>query len=264
MRVALRSIWVWTAIVLLIVAWLPLLAVVRLFDRDPAHYRTGRWFRRLGMLMTKVNPAWKIDISGATPEDPRLPYVVVSNHQSMADIPIISCLPWEMKWVAKAELFKLPVVGWMMRLADDIPVDRGDKMSRARVLVRARQVLRDRCSVMFFPEGTRSRDGRVLRFTEGAFRLAIKEQVPILPLAIEGTQDALPKHDWRFGIVSGIHLKVFRPLPTDGLTAADADRLRDEVRAAIIDQIATWRGVPPAQVDATARSSPTRDPSLAP
>ncbi|NBC18637.1 MAG: 1-acylglycerol-3-phosphate O-acyltransferase [Bacteroidetes bacterium] len=257
MRTALRSLWVWTAIIVLIVVWLPLLALVRLFDRDPARYRTGRWFRRLGMAMTKVNPAWQIEILGTTVENPRNPYVVVSNHQSNADIPIISCLPWEMKWVAKIELFKLPFAGWMMRLAEDIPVDRGDKMSRARVLVRARRVLRDKCSVMFFPEGTRSRDGRVLRFTDGAFRLAIKAQVPILPLAIDGTQNALPKHDWRLGDVSRIRLKVFPPIPTEGLTAADADRLRDEVRDQIIAQIATWRGVSPADVDATARSATT-------
>ena len=148
MRSALESIWTWTAIGVLIVVWLPFLAVIRVFDRDPARYRTGRWFRRLGMAMTKVNPAWQTEIIGETIDDPRRPYVVVSNHLSSADIPIISCLPWEMKWVAKAELFKVPVVGWMMRLASDIPVDRGAKASRAKVLVYARGYLQKRCSVM--------------------------------------------------------------------------------------------------------------------
>lgn len=252
---ALRSIWVWVAIVTLIVVWLPLLALIRLFDRDPARYRTGRWFRRLGMAMTKVNPAWQITITGDYPDDPRRPYVVVSNHQSNADIPIISCLPWEMKWVAKAELFRLPFAGWMMRLAGDIAVDRGDKRSRARVLVTAREVLQKRCSVMFFPEGTRSRDGRILRFTDGAFRLAIKAGVPVLPLAIEGTQDALPKHDWKFGTIDGIRLHVLPPVSTEGLTAEDASALRDRVRAQIVEQVAAWRGVAPAEVDATAPSS---------
>ncbi|MDX1516917.1 MAG: lysophospholipid acyltransferase family protein, partial [Woeseiaceae bacterium] len=97
---------------------------------------------------------------------------------------MISRLPWEMKWVAKAELFRLPVVGWMMRMADDIPVDRDAKTSRARVLVVARERLSHHCSVMFMPEGTRSRDGRVHAFNDGAFRLAIKAQVPVLPLAL--------------------------------------------------------------------------------
>ena len=250
MRVVVQSIWTWLAIVVLIVLWVPLLALLRLFDRDPAHYRTGRWLRRLGMAMTRANPAWRIEISGETIDNPRHPYVVVSNHQSNADVPIISCLPWEMKWVAKAELFKVPLVGWLMRLAGDIPVDRKDKRSRAQVLVDARQYLRDACSVMFFPEGTRSRDGRVHRFSNGAFRLAIKAQVPVLPLAIDGTQDALPKHSWKFGTAKAVRLKVLSPVPTTGLTADDTEALRKQVRRLIIEQLAAWRGASPDALDA--------------
>ena len=141
MMATLRSIWVWFSITVLILLWLPLLALVRLFDRDPAHYHTGRWFRRLGAAMTVINPVWRVRVSGEKIEDPRRPYVVVSNHQSNVDIPVISRLPWDMKWVAKAELFKLPIVGWMMRMADDIPVDRRSKTSRARVLVKAGRCL---------------------------------------------------------------------------------------------------------------------------
>lgn len=256
---ALQSIWTWTAITVLIVVWLPLLAVIRLFDRDPAHYRTGRWFRRLGMAMTKVNPAWHIEISGEHIENPRHPYIVVSNHQSNADIPIISCLPWEMKWVAKAQLFKVPAVGWMLRLAGDIPVDRGDKISRARVLVHAKQVLEDHCSVMFFPEGTRSRDARIHRFSDGAFRLAIKAQVPILPLAIDGTQDALPKHSWQFGRAEAVKLKVLPPVPTLGLTADDTTMLRERIRQQIIEQLAAWRSVHPDTVDALTSRAKNKD-----
>ncbi len=256
---ALRSLWTWAIITLLIAAWLPLLALIRLVDRDPARYRTGRWFRRLGALLTHVNPFWKIRVEAAPLDDPRRPYVVVCNHQSMADIPIISRLPWEMKWVAKAELFRLPVVGWMMRLAGDIPVDRGDKRSGAQVLMRARQVLQQRCSVMFFPEGTRSRDGRVLRFTDGAFRLAIKEQVPVLPLVLDGTQDALPKHSWRFGEARAIRLKMLPPVPTAGLKAGDTAALRDRVRRQIVEQLAAWRGVPPEAVDAAAPPDEVKD-----
>jgi 1-acyl-sn-glycerol-3-phosphate acyltransferase len=249
----LASLWTWFAMITLIVIWLPLLALIRLFDRDPARYRTGRWFRRLGATMTGVNPAWTIMIDGKYPSNPRNPYVVVSNHQSHADIPVISRLPWEMKWVAKAELFRLPFVGWLMRLAGDIPVNREDGRSRAGVLVLARSILKDKCSVMFFPEGTRSRDGRVLRFNEGAFRLAIKEQVPILPLALDGTQNALPKNNWRFGQADHIRLRILPEVPTEGLTGADVELLRDRVRTMIVEQIAVWRGTAPEEVDATHR-----------
>ncbi len=250
MRSAIESIWTWVAITVLILVWLPLLGLIRLFDRDPAQYRTGRWFRRLGMVMTKVNPAWHIEIDGETIDNPRHPYVVVCNHVSNADIPIISCLPWEMKWVAKGELFKIPVVGWLMRLASDIPVDRKNKTSRARVLVLARQYLEKKCSVMFFPEGTRSRDGRVYAFNDGAFRLAIKAQVPILPLAIEGTRETLPKHSWKFGSAH-VKLRVLPPISTTGMKATETVQLRTQVRETIIAQIATWRGVDPAEIDAT-------------
>ncbi len=260
---ALKSLWTWFALVKLTFLWLPLLVLIRLFDGDPARYRTGRWFRRLGKAMTRVNPAWKIEISGERIEDPRRPYVVVSNHQSNADIPIVSCLPWEMKWVAKAELFKMPLTGWMMRLAGDLPVERTSATSRARALVLARQVLEKKCSVMFFPEGTRSRDGRVYGFNDGAFRLAIKAQVPVLPLALDGTQDALPKHSWRFGPSDAIRLKVLPPVPTTGLTARDAGALCDQVRRRIVAQLAAWRGVSPDAVDAAAHKDSVNTPVAA-
>lgn len=251
MRSTLYSLWTWAAVTTLIVLWLPLLALIRLFDRDPARYRTGRWFRRLGQAITKVNPAWKIHLSGARIDDPRRPYVVVSNHQSQADIPIISCLPWEMKWVAKAELFKVPFAGWMMRLAGDIALDRDSQRNRVKAMIAARQYLRQQCSVMFFPEGTRSRDGRVHAFTDGAFRLAIKEQVPVLPLAIDGTRDTLPKETWKFGRADSVRLEVLPPVETTGLQAADTEGLRAQVRGQIVARLAAWRGVPAEAVDAT-------------
>lgn len=259
----LRSAWIWLSIVLLILLWIPVMALTRLFDRDPVHYATGRMFRRLGAAMTRVNPAWKIRIEGRYPDDPRLPYVVVSNHQSNADIPLVSRLPWEMKWVGKAELFRLPIAGWFMRLSDDIPVDRSSQKSRAAVLIRAREVLRQRCSVMFFPEGTRSRDGRLLPFNDGAFRLAVKAQVPILPLALDGTTDALPKGGWLFGPPTDIRLAVLDAIPTVGLTAADVPALRDRVVNLIAERIASWRGVPVSSVwaDLEAESPP---PAAAP
>ncbi len=259
MVTAIRSLWTWGAIILLIAVWLPLVAIVRLFDRDPALYRTGRWFRRVGVAMTKVNPFWHIHVSGEYPADPRYPYVVVSNHQSLGDIPIISLLPWEMKWIAKAELFKIPFVGRLMRLAGDIEVNRQDPRSRVRVMITAREYLEKHCSVMFFPEGTRSRDGRVLPFTEGAFRLAVKAQVPILPLALDGTQNALPKHSWKFGNAKAIRLKVLPPVETTGLKAADAETLQENVRTLIMQQIAEWRGVTLAEVDAEADPAFVKD-----
>ncbi len=245
----LSSIWTWIAVGILILVWLPLLAIVRLFDRDPAYYKTGRWFRRVGVAMTKINPMWTIDVDPGNIENPRNPYIVVCNHQSLADIPVVSLLPWEMKWVGKKELFDLPISGTLMKLAGDISVDRSDKRSGAQALIKARDYLDKKCSVFFFPEGTRSKDGRVGRFNDGAFGLAIKAGVPVLPVALDGTVDALPKHSLLFSHSDDIRVKVLEPVSTEGLGRNDVRALQLQVRQIIINQIAEWRGVEPSTVD---------------
>ncbi len=258
---AIESALAWLAIGALVLIALPVMLVVRAFDWGPGRVRTGRTFRRIGALATRLNPAWHVRVGGVDPDALRHPYVVVSNHQSLADIPVISRLPWEMKWVGKAELFRLPVMGWLMRLADDIPVDRKDPASRASVLLRAQNKIRHGVSVMFFPEGTRSRDGRVKAFYDGAFALAIEAGVPVLPLAIDGTMDALPKHGWQFSHAD-VRLDVLPPVPTTGLTEADVPALRDRVREAIRDHVAAWRELPAASVDALAAPASGEAPPL--
>jgi 1-acyl-sn-glycerol-3-phosphate acyltransferase len=192
-----------------------------------------------------------VTVDGVFPENPRNPYVCVSNHLSQGDPPIVARVPWEMKWVAKIELFRLPVAGQLLRMSGDISVDRKDRDSRAKVLVRAREYLHNKCSVMFFPEGTRSRDGRVNRFSDGAFRLAIKEGVPVIPIVIEGTQEALPKHSiWFQPNPDEMRVRVLDPVGTSAYTPDDARDLQREVRARIVAQLAEWRGVPVEQVDA--------------
>ena len=255
MRSILVSLWVWFAIGTIMVLWVPVMAVARLVDRDPAHYYAGYTLRIMGRLLTYVNPFWQIEMEGPFPENPRHPYVVVGNHFSQADPPILAHVPWEMKWVAKKALFDLPFAGWLLRLSGDISVDRTDKKSRARVLTTAADYLSKDCSVMFFPEGTRSRDGRVQRFSDGAFRLAIKEGVPVLPLVIDGTHEALPKHSiWFEPNPEPIRVKVLPPVPTDDYTPSDARALQRRVRAQIIAQIAAWRGVPLAEADGMAET----------
>lgn len=251
MRRIVLSLWVWFAIGVLLVLWLPVMGVAWLVDRDPALYNAGFTLRIVGRLLTYVNPFWDIHLEGPFPEDPRNPYVVVGNHFSQADPPIIARVPWEMKWVAKKALFDLPVAGWLLRMSGDISVDRTDKRSRARVLETARSYLERKCSVMFFPEGTRSRDGRVHRFSDGSFRLAIKQGVPVLPIAIDGTHEALPKHSIWFNLdVEQIRVKVLPPVQTSAYSPGQARELQRYVRARIVRQIATWRGVDPAAVDA--------------
>ena len=232
----LRSAWIWAANVTLIVLWLPLLGVIRLFDRDPRRVRTGRWFRNLGPVLAKVNP-WRIQVSGREHVKAGQVYVIVSNHQSMADIPVISFLRVDNKWLGKAELFRFPVLGWMLRMAGDVPIDRSSRRVGAKAMLQCARYLRQRCSVVFFPEGTRSRDGRVLPFNEGPFHLAVREQVPILPLVVEGSGNALPRNSWIFGKAQDIHLRILEPVSVDGWSMEQVPALRDAVRQRIVDEL---------------------------
>jgi 1-acyl-sn-glycerol-3-phosphate acyltransferase len=239
---ALRSIAIWIATAVVIVCWVPVVAVIRLFDRDPLRIRTARSFRRLGPIVASVHP-WRLRISGLENIAADQAYVIVSNHQSLTDIPLVAHLKIDSKWLAKAELFRLPALGWMLRMSADIPVERADRRKAAQALLRCARALRQRCSVIFFPEGTRSPDGEILPFNDGPFQLAIRERVPVLPLVLEGSGAALPRDGWMFGNKCDIHLRVLEAVPVDAWDAKQAGQLRDVVRERMIAELHRLRGV---------------------
>jgi 1-acyl-sn-glycerol-3-phosphate acyltransferase len=236
------SVWSWFVFGVCALVWLPLMAVVRLvtlpFDRG--NYWTGYLFRRLPVVHQKLNPLWHFRVSGDLPTDPRHPYVVVANHESFVDILLISHLPWEMKWLSKKEMFKIPVAGWAMYLAGDVQLERGDRGSASKAMERCKVVLGRKVSVMIFPEGTRAHDGELGAFKDGAFRLAVEMQLPILPLCVTGTKEALRKHDWRFGRAEA-EVRVLPPIDTAGLTLDDVGDLKERVRALISDELVNMR-----------------------
>jgi 1-acyl-sn-glycerol-3-phosphate acyltransferase len=237
----LRSALLWCISATLIALWVPFVAAAWITDRDPMKRRTGRTFRVLGVALTRLHRA-RLHLERRDLPDPGGPYVVVSNHQSLADIPVLCHLPWEMKWLAKAELFRLPIVGWMMRLAADIPVDRGRRAKARETLRRAAHTLESGCSIMVFPEGTRSRDGGVGPFSDGAFHLAVRAGVPVLPVAVDGSAGCLPRGSWLFGPPPVVRIRVFPPVETRRGTGSDVAVLRDHVQRAIAEQVAAWRG----------------------
>ena len=143
----------------------------------------------------------------------------MANHESFVDILLISHLPFEMKWLSKAEFFKFPLVGWLMKMAGDIPLDRSSGRSAVKALKQCRVMLDRRVSVIIFPEGTRSESGELQEFKDGAFRLAVDAGVPIIPLAVHGTKTALRKHDWRYGRARA-EVRILEPVSTEGLTNA--------------------------------------------
>lgn len=225
-----------------VVAFLPILAVVRLLHgRDPACRVRTRWLSRLGRLAVRLSPLWRFRIEGRRPDDIlRRPYVVVANHESTADVFLLAGLPWDMRWVAKAEIFRYPVVGWLMRLAGHIPLARGGAGSMRRMREACLHTLRHGMPVMLFPEGTRSPDGNLLPFRDGPFEMAIEAGVPVLPVAVAGTRHCrVPGSIW-FGRAEA-RARILEPVSTEGLTLADAPALRDRVRCRIEQEVFALR-----------------------
>jgi 1-acyl-sn-glycerol-3-phosphate acyltransferase len=235
MYITLVSIWAWFVLAACLILWLPLMALTRLVTApfDKGRYWVGYLFRQIGVVTATLNPLWRFRVSGTMPKDPRRPYVVVSNHESFVDILLISHLPWEMKWLSKVEILRIPVLGWDMVLAGDVPVERGTRKSALKAMRRCQEVLGDKVSVMMFPEGTRSETDEMLPFKEGAFRLAVDSGVPILPVVVRGTRNALPKHGWRFG-KSHAEVRVLEPIETAGLTTKEVPALAERVRNLIM------------------------------
>ncbi|HEY4609926.1 MAG TPA: lysophospholipid acyltransferase family protein [Ilumatobacteraceae bacterium] len=236
------SMWAWLTLGIIVIVWVPMVGVVRLVTApfDKGRYAAGYLFRKLSVVHQWLNPLWRFKTSGVRISDPRRPYIVVANHQSFVDMLLISQLPWEMKWLSKEDFFKYPLVGWLMRMAGDIKLIRGKRESIVAAMDSCKDRLSKRVSVMIFPEGTRSTDGEVRKFKDGAFRLAIETGTPIIPLVLDGTYPALQKGDWRFGIADA-EVRVLQPVETAGLTIDDVSSLRDRVRTMITDELASMR-----------------------
>ena len=224
----------WGLNVLAVIVWAPFMAVFRLVTKhnDPGRHRIGRVLRNAGSFTVRFNPFWDFRVIDDVHPDARRPYLFVSNHRSMADVYMLALLPWEMKFLSKDSVFRIWLLGWEMKVAGDIALTRGDKESARKAMLEMRQRLLDKSSVVIFPEGTRSADGRIARFRDGAFRLAIDLGVDIVPLAISGTETALPKHSLVFQRTTAT-VEVLPPLSTAGLTAADAPALAERVRGEI-------------------------------
>lgn len=199
------------------------------FDRRRVvlHLYSCAW----AVFYVALNPLWRLDVRGREHLPWRGPAVIVANHASLIDILVVFGLFRPFKWVSKAENFKIPFVGWNMHLNGYVSLVRGDRDSVIEMLAECSRLIGRGNPVLFFPEGTRSQDGRLRPFKDGAFELAVQHQIPLIPVAVHGTATALPKH----GVVLQDHVnakvEILEPLdPADFGSVAD---LREEARRRI-------------------------------
>lgn len=232
---AFLSLFFWVACVILLAVLYLVMLVLLVFtfpfdkQRKILHRQCFWW----SDAIIGLNPYWKVSVKGLEHIDPKRTYVIAVNHQSLADIVVLFQIRAQFKWVAKESLFSLPFLGWCLGLCKHIRLKRNDRASIRDVYREAIEYLRSGMSVFFFPEGTRSETDEMNPFQSGAFKLAISEKVPVLPIAVSGTRDAIPKGGWVMNSKVFCNLTVLEPIETASLEHSDFSKLSDTVRARI-------------------------------
>lgn len=191
--------WLWSVFGLATIIFFTAILINRAWDllrnaknsENATHFIAGLWSRTIFRLV----PGWRISIKGTEnlPAKNSAPVIIVSNHESITDIWAIYFLRHQFRWLSKDAVFKVPLIGLAMKWAGYISIKRGDSKSHGQALARCAEVIRNGCSVLFFPEGTRSITNELREFKVGAFKLASEENVRILPFAITGTRSLLKK-----------------------------------------------------------------------
>jgi len=199
-------------------------------DGSRRSYAIGRFWSDANLRILGAD----LRVHGLDRFDPGRPFVVMANHQSHLDTwAVLAAFPMRLSYVMKQELRRIPVFGYGCERLGMVYVERGNRESAGRSMAEAARKIATGTSVVFYPEGTRSRDGRLGKFKTGGFRLAVEAGVPILPVSIAGTRALLPADSWRFQ-AGRIDLTIGEPIPTAGLTPNDLDDLIERTRAAIL------------------------------
>ncbi|MBF0101518.1 MAG: 1-acyl-sn-glycerol-3-phosphate acyltransferase [Desulfobacterales bacterium] len=184
-----------------------------------------------------IMPAWKVFVEHKHKIQKDATYVVVSNHQSQLDILVVFTIFFHFKWVSKEEVFRLPFIGWNMSLNEYIKLKRGDGRSVERMFKQCEKTISQGSSVYFFPEGTRSETGELKVFKPGAFILAKKMKTPILPIVINGTRKALPKHSLNFHGKNDIHVKILDPIDYSVFADMEVEKIAEMIRQKIAEHV---------------------------
>lgn len=218
---------------ILFFGYLVVWALTVLFDKNRvvSHCYSRIW----GKMIYKISPWWKVKVEGLENIEKGKSYIVLSNHQSMLDIPLLYVLPFNFKWISKREVYRIPFFGWVLWMHGDIAIERGGAASAKRMMNQCSAMLKRGVSVVMFPEGTRTKSGQVNKFQAGAFLLAKKSKVELLPVAIDGNFDAFSKTEKGLRMTAP-HTFTVRILPA--MAVADVANMKfDQISDTIHSQI---------------------------
>jgi 1-acyl-sn-glycerol-3-phosphate acyltransferase len=230
----------WLFLVLSSISAFPVAVVIWALTapRDPRRRLLHRFTCLWGSLYTWINPVWRVELRGREKVRPDESYVMVSNHLSLLDVLVIYRLQTHFKWVSKIENFRIPFIGWNMSLNRYIRLARGRRKSVLAMMRECEDALASGSSVMMFPEGTRSPSGKLREFKTGAFELAKSTKSPILPIALEGTAEALPKRGFVLQGRHSIRLTVLDAIPWEDVAELSVTELTERVHDLIAAQLA--------------------------
>ncbi len=234
-----RSILTWVAgIVSMVVLGIISLITSLFTSSTDAHHRICCVWGKIILWVSGI----RVDIQGMENIDPDKTQVIICNHQGNFDIWALMALPLQFRWVMKKELFRVPFMGGAMKKAGYIGIDRRHPKQAMRDMIRVLATLKEGRSVIIFPEGTRSKDGKVGEFKRGGFMLAYKSGVPILPVSISGSFGIMHKGSWWLS-PQPIKIAIQPPITVTGLNKDAQHRLPEQVRQMIIEQVEPQNGV---------------------
>jgi 1-acyl-sn-glycerol-3-phosphate acyltransferase len=210
-----------------------LIVLVLITGNENFIYSPVRMFIRAGLAMVRV----RVEARGVEKLDPNQTYIFTPNHQSLIEVPLfVTYLGRNPAYLGKKEVFKYPVFGYGIRLIGVIPVDRSNSPAAVESAKLATEYLRRGKSYVVYPEGTRSRDGRMLPFKKGAFMMAIDAGVPIVPVTVSGATKIMPKAEVKV-FPSTVRITVHEPISTEGYSKENVAELMERTRAKIVSAL---------------------------
>ncbi len=242
-----KSLWVWLSSIIFILLAFPVALILWVLSLafDSRRLMNNSWMIFQGIVLTKMSPFWKVITEGRGKIDNDQAYIIIPNHQSMLDIVFFNMLRHRLRWVSKVEIFRVPLVGWEMKMVKYIELVRGNKSSVIKMMEKCVESLQDGISVVIFPEGTRSLTGAIGKFKTGAFQLAVRTDKPLLPVLIDGTGEIMPK---KGGIIfrnrKTVRIRVLDPIFPGQFGTGDPEELAARVQSVMVKAMDDLRNEP--------------------